>query len=151
MADLVAYRTNLVGFDRAFRSWTGPVGRMMVRTGNDMGFRARLEAPSPGRPGRNSTGINYSTGNLAAQIVVRRGLHGPKGDLEVRAIALPSYAKMLHDGTAPHTIRAKPGSRLVFFWHKVGHVVSLEKVFHPGTLANPFLVRALQRSMRRLR
>ena len=43
-------------------------------------------------------------------------------------------------GTAPHVIRPhNPGGRLVFYWEKVGRVVSLKRVNHPGTRRNAFV------------
>jgi len=43
-------------------------------------------------------------------------------------------------GTSPHVIRPRnAGGRLVFFWAKVGRVVSLKKVNHPGTARNAFV------------
>lgn len=55
-----------------------------------------------------------------------------------------------HEGTKPHRIVATkaPGRHLVFFWRKVGHVVSFgpppHGVNHPGTKPNRFLVNALR-------
>lgn len=55
-----------------------------------------------------------------------------------------------HEGTQPHPIVAvrAPGRHLVFFWTKVGHVVSFgpppRGVNHPGTKPNRFLVNALR-------
>lgn len=50
------------------------------------------------------------------------------------------YARFVHEGTAPHTITGNP--LLVF---QVGsQTVFTHTVHHPGTRANPFLLRATQ-------
>jgi hypothetical protein len=51
-----------------------------------------------------------------------------------------SYAVYHHEGTRPHRIQGNP--LLVFYWPKVGRVVYLRHVDHPGTRANRFLVDA---------
>ena len=53
------------------------------------------------------------------------------------------YAKSHHDGAGPHKIVARRAPKLVFFWPKVGHVVSFREVNHPGNRANPFLTDAI--------
>jgi hypothetical protein len=64
--------------------------------------------------------------------------------LESRVIAMPEYAKYLYHGTKPHHILPKhPGGKLYFFWFKKGKFVALPRVFHPGTMANPWLDRAI--------
>jgi hypothetical protein len=79
------------------------------------------------------------------------------------------YFLPVHDGAAPHTIRAKHKKALVFFWPRVGLVTVVPKkpktrftgaikskrkgvrfhigkgyVNHPGAKARPFLMRALE-------
>lgn len=54
-------------------------------------------------------------------------------------IALPH-----HEGTQAHTIAPRSAPLLVFYWRKVGHVVSMRSVNHPGTKPNRFLVNALR-------
>lgn len=54
-----------------------------------------------------------------------------------------------HEGTQPHEISPRTAPRLVFFWPKVGHVVSLARVNHPGTRPNRFLTDSLQDLRRR--
>lgn len=51
-------------------------------------------------------------------------------------------ARIHHEGTRPHEIVPKNGRFLVFYWPKVGRVVFLRRVQHPGTRPNPFLVDA---------
>lgn len=46
------------------------------------------------------------------------------------------HARYQLEGSLPHVIRPrKPGGRLVFFWKKLGRMVFLRKVNHPGTRA----------------
>lgn len=48
------------------------------------------------------------------------------------------YAELVHSGTGPHVIRAKPGSAL-----NIPGVGPRASVNHPGTPANPYMERAL--------
>jgi hypothetical protein len=47
-------------------------------------------------------------------------------------------ARFVARGTRPHSIDPVNGEFLTFFWPKVGHVVKMRHVDHPGTTANPF-------------
>lgn len=53
------------------------------------------------------------------------------------------YAPLVNDGTKPHKIRPKTKKALKF--NVGGRTVFATVVNHPGTKANPFLDRALQR------
>jgi hypothetical protein len=53
------------------------------------------------------------------------------------------YAPLVNDGTKPHKIRPKAKKALKF--NVGGRTVFAAVVNHPGTKANPFLDRALQR------
>ena len=44
-----------------------------------------------------------------------------------------SLGMILEFGSRPHTITAKPGKTLMFFWPAVGEVVATKSVQHPGT------------------
>lgn len=146
----IEFVENPIRFNFEFRSVGGTVGRFMVRTTKEAGFRARQEAPRPGKLGTGRTRINYSKGVLAASIVTfTTTVPGARNaEVEGRVIAVPKHAIYVHEGTRRHTIRPKRAPRLVFFWARKGRVVSLKKVEHPGTPANPFLVRALRKTMR---
>jgi hypothetical protein len=50
----------------------------------------------------------------------------------------------VHEGTEAHTIKAKPGGKMMFFFRKAGRIIFDDKINHPGTPANPFLVNALK-------
>lgn len=89
---------------------------------------ARAEAPARTHRLQQSIGSTYLGG----------------GRWNVSATA--PHAKFVHEGTAAHVIRVRPGKRtLKFFWMRVGAVVYPVQVRHPGTKANPFLVRAMHR------
>lgn len=156
----VIFVENPVTFNREFRSFSGTVGTYIARLTNEVAFRARIEAPSPAKLGTGRTGINYSTGRLAAGIRTGRavghsvgigtgaGVVSLNAEVEGHVIALPHYAIYVIKGTSPHKIRPRRAPRLVFFWARKGRVVSLPSVSHPGTPENPFLQRALIRTIR---
>jgi hypothetical protein len=73
-----------------------------------------------------------------------------EGGIEVDLKAVP-YAGYVMYGTKPHVIRARRAPALRFYWPKVGRVVFFKKVNHPGTKANRFLERAMNRAARELR
>lgn len=131
------YVNHPIGFNRAFRSWTGPVGKHLAGTTELVAVDAKLTAPK-------------RTGELAASHVVDLAHHGPKRDLEGRVVAVPEHAIFIIKGTKPHVIRAKRAPRLVFFWRKVGRVVSFKSVNHPGTKPDNYLAKSLERVVRRL-
>ena len=133
---LVRYVNHPLGFNRAFRSWTGPVGKHLAGTTELVAVDARLTSPK-------------DTGELAAGHEVDLAHHGPKRDLEGRIVAVPEQAIFVIQGTEPHVIRAKRAPQLVFFWKKVGRVVSFKSVNHPGTKANNYLLASLRRVVRR--
>lgn len=54
-------------------------------------------------------------------------------------------AKIVHHGTKPHEIRPRRRKALKFYWERVGMVVILRSVNHPGTKPDPFLTRAMHR------
>lgn len=131
------YVNHPLAFNRAFRSWSGPVGRHLAGTTELVAVDARFTAPK-------------RTGELAASHEVDLAHHGPKRDLEGRVVAVPEHAIFIIKGTDPHVIRARNAPRLVFFWKKVGRVVSFKSVNHPGTRPNNYLARSLDRVVRRL-
>lgn len=89
----------------------------------------------------NAPGGPYSTGRLKASINwsmrtsgwVVRGLSG--SDL--------IYAYSVHEGQPARTIVPRRARRLRFFWRRVGRVVSMARVSHPGTAPQPYMVQAL--------
>lgn len=87
-------------------------------------------------------------GTLQRSIVVRKLQKegGGRGLVAVVGSENP-IALLHHEGTIPHVIRPRPGNKrglLVFYWDKVGHVVSMREVNHPGTKPNRYLTDSLR-------
>lgn len=89
----------------------------------------------------------YSRGGpdgLSASL--RREIDVLRGGKEVRARiwSTKRYARIVHDGAAPHTIRPRVrGRRLRFYWRRVGRVVAFRSVHHPGQQGQFFLTKPL--------
>lgn len=131
----VIYVENPIGFRAAFQSWTGPVGTHLRTATEAVRVAAAVSAPK-------------KTGELAAGHETTYDHH--RGDLESHVVAIPKHAIFVIKGTNPHIIVPKKlGGRLVFFWPKVGHVVALRKVTHPGNLPNDYLGSSLKKVMKR--
>jgi len=139
MANHVIYEHHRDAEFRAFRSPTGMAGQWALEQANKVAMHARALAPAPGRS-------EYATGRTVNSIRAGAPTIGRSGP-EVTVGAHTGYAVFLHEGTLPHKIKARPtnlGNKMVFFWRKVGRLVFPKEVNHPGTAANPFLVKALQ-------
>ena len=85
--------------------------------------------------------VPVKTGTLRASIKVQqardlKGRYSVSYDVEAGA----KYAAYVHEGTRPHVIEGNP--LLVF--QVGGATVFTRRVNHPGTKANPFLLRATQ-------
>jgi HK97 gp10 family phage protein len=93
--------------------------------------KARTLAPRSGakRKGRLHKSITYT---------VRK--HGTEGVVKAKA----PHAHLVHDGTKPHVIRARPGKVLVF--RAGSRMVVRRAVQHPGAKAQPFLTDALDQT-----
>lgn len=92
------------------------------------------------------------TGRLRANLTVQpfkmTGPYKGEGGVGVSKQAVP-YAGFVMYGTRPHIIRCRrPAFALHFYWKKVGHWVFFDHVNHPGTKANRFLERALNKTAR---
>jgi hypothetical protein len=113
------------------RGWEGDIGRSVSRLATIMAIEQRFL-------------VAKKTGKLAASIRT-----GPKGrgalGIQIQVGANPGrgpgrigYAYWNDLGAMPHYITPKPSNRrgrMVFFWPKVGHVVHLRVVHHPGNRA----------------
>ena len=90
----------------------------------------------------------YTTGELARHmktsvIDVATGIRG-------RVYNRLSYARVAHDGSPPHVIRPRPPRQyLKFYWRKVGRVVYLERVHHPGMRGKKYFTKHLAEVARR--
>jgi hypothetical protein len=136
MADVTYVRHRIPEF-QAFEAPTGMVGQWTAQRAAQVAAHAISLAPKPGQ------GRGYATGETAASIRVHgptRGRSGPEATVSSNT----DHALFVHEGTKPHTIKPRLAPKLVFFWRKAGRVVQKNKVFHPGTPANPFLLKALR-------
>lgn len=82
------------------------------------------------------------TGNLAGSINTKR-----VGPSLWEVIADVPYALMVNQGTPPHVIIPKSG-KVLKFPSKSGTIVYTQKVNHPGTKPNPFMVKAMESVVR---
>jgi hypothetical protein len=137
MADVVFYEHHRAVEAKAFQSPVGMVGRWTGRKAVDVAAHAKLVAPKPGQ------GRGYATGQLAANIRSSAPTVGRKGP-EADVVSSTDHSLFVHEGTAPHIIRARPTKKLMFFWRNAGRIIFDSEVHHPGTPSNPFLVKALR-------
>lgn len=125
-----------------FRGWNGPLGRSIMRLARETRFRQRAmvgkrsgllaQSITIGDRGHWVGGIQTTVGAGAGQ---RQSGH--KG-----------YAMANDQGARPHFIRPKrAGGVLVFYWAKVGRVVRLPSVFHPGNRPYHWAERGLRAAM----
>lgn len=136
MANDIVYVHHRPAEFRAFKSPNGMAGRWTKERADRVAAHARLISP---KPGQNP----YATGETALSIRSHGptiGRRGPEATVESDT----DHAIFVHEPTAPHIIKPRRGKNLVFFWRKTGRVVFMEKVRHPGTKGNPFLVKALR-------
>lgn len=125
------------------QSPSGPVARDLIRRGNRVKVKAQQlvgvyrppDAYSAASRGRRP-------GTLRDSIVSRLAVGGTHG-LAVLVGSEDKMAMWHHEGTVPHVIAARRKPRLVFFWPRVGKVVYLKRVSHPGTQPNRYLTLAL--------
>jgi hypothetical protein len=111
---------------------------------DDVASAVQRQAPGPGKPAFNRTGIFYGTGQTERTIGSNLDADGV-GEIEGHVFAKPDYVTFIIHGTAPHIIRPhKHGGKLRFFWVRKGKFVALPYVNHPGTIANDFLARGLR-------
>lgn len=121
------------------RSPAGPVFREMVKVGDDVKDRARdlvgVHKTPPAGPDRERR-----PGTLRDSIVkrIRSDSDGPY----IEVGSEDDVALWQHEGTVPHEIVPVRAPRLVFWWDRVGGVVSFLRVYHPGTQPNRFLTDA---------
>jgi hypothetical protein len=92
----------------------------------------------------------YTTGRLAQSIQTRgpfvSGLSRIRGEVGSDL----SYARVVEEGAARHLIFPIPPRRYMkFYWRKVGRVVHLDKVRHPGMKGKGYLAEAARSVGRR--
>lgn len=128
------YRADQGALNQLLYGRTGPVQLHVANKGREVeGYARRL--------------VGVKSGETRAGIYSRVVLSNPGYNVEVgaRSKAMPYH----HDGTKPHIIRPRRKRALKF--QAGGRTVFAKKVNHPGTRANPFLIRAGQAAGLRVR
>jgi len=113
--------------------------RLIRKAVREMQFIARL-AVSHGP---------YTTGRLA-QSIRSKGPFIEGFLIRAQVGSELSYARIVNNGARPHLIFPIPPRRYMkFYWRKVGRVVHLEKVRHPGQRGKGYLEEAARTIGRR--
>ena len=114
---------DLKGMSKEIRS---DVQKVLKNSGFNIEARAKRNISNNG---------SVKTGHL------RRGITTNVGNMEVTVhTSNIKYARMVEEGTRPHTIRAK-GKRALY-WKGAKHPV--KSVRHPGSKAKPYLIPAFE-------
>lgn len=133
----VTIRWDSAALAATLRGPDGPVLKDLIRRGERVKDRAKqlvgVHQPVPGERRTRRPGTLRDS-------IVKRVMSDSQG-FYVAVIATDEIALWHHEGTRPHVINGNPF--LVFYWPKVGKVVYLRRVNHPGTRPNRFLVDAL--------
>ena len=126
-----------------FRGWTGPVGQSTLRLARMA--RNRQVGLVGKKSGRLANSIS-----VGARTYWARGIQttvGANAGQRTRG-GYGGYAVMQEEGTLPHLIYPKkPGGQLIFYWAKVGQVVHLNGVSHPGNKAYHWAMRGMAAAM----
>ena len=132
-------RLDPAGLAEVMRSPSGPFVRRLIADGELVKQEARrLVGVHRPRPGERRA---RRPGQLRDSIVKR--LASDKGMPVVLVGSADPIALLHHEGTRPHTIRARPGGWLVFWSDRAGRTVYAKVVNHPGTRPNRYLTNAL--------
>lgn len=123
------------------RSPSGPVMRKLIEDGELVKEEAK-RLVGVHRPNAQDAPRARRPGTLRDKIVKR--VADVNGQPAVLVVAEDEIAMWHHEGTPAHPITARRAPMLVFYWPKVGKVVSFRSVNHPGTQPNRFLVNALR-------
>lgn len=130
------------------RSEQGPLFRQLSKAGDTVkeGAKRRVGVwrPASGEPDwsvRRRT-AQRRPGTLRDSIVKRVVEGGPNG-FTIIVGSEDRIALLHHEGTPAHSISAASKPMLVFWWGREQKVVRTERVNHPGTQPNRYLVDAL--------
>ena len=103
------------------------VQKVLVNSGCNIEARAKRNISNNG---------SVKTGHL------RRGITTNVGNMEVTVhTSNIKYARLVEEGTRPHTIRAK--NKKALYWKGAKHPV--KSVRHPGSKAKPYLIPAFEK------
>ena len=127
MARIVIHHTRARGETDAHAS------RFVRKVLRDMRFIARLVVASG----------PYTTGALARSIIDRGPFIEPGRRVTGSVGSNLPYARVVEEGASPHLIfPIPPHTYMKFYWRKVGRVVYLDKVRHPGMKGKGYLAEA---------
>lgn len=131
------------------RSPSGPVVRRLMADGQHVKEAARQQVGvSPAGPVLKG---NRRPGTLRDSIVTRLISHPNPLGFAVMVGSEDPIALIHHEGTEPHLIRARNSPVLVFWWPKIGQLMRVRYVNHPGTQPNRYLTDSLAALRRRYR
>ena len=103
------------------------IQKVLVNSGFNIEARAKRNISNNG---------SVKTGHL------RRGITTNVGNMEVTVhTSNIKYARLVEEGTRPHTIRAK--NKKALYWEGASHPV--KSVRHPGSKAKPYLIPAFEK------
>ena len=103
------------------------IQKVLVNSGFNIEARAKRNISNNG---------SVKTGHL------RRGITTNVGNMEVTVhTSNIKYARLVEEGTRPHTIRAK--NKKALYWKGAKHPV--KSVNHPGSKAKPYLIPAFEK------
>jgi len=92
----------------------------------------------------------YTTGRLAQSIQAKGPFLEPGFRVRGQVGSELFYARIVEDGARPHLIfPIPPRTYMKFYWRKVGRVVYLDKVRHPGQRGKGYLAEAARTIGRR--
>ena len=116
------------------QSWQGPTGKYISTRAERLAMFARADAGL--RSGALKASINTHRGHYGSELEARVGanVRTGRGDR--------GYAYWHHEGTLPHTIKAKHARALHFFMG--GQEMYRASVHHPGFKGNPYLTQHLK-------
>lgn len=121
------------------RSPSGPVMRRAIVVADLLveGAKSRVGYNVEKEPGLGSAGGGQHLRDTITKRFVPEG-----GGISIWIGSSSPIARLHHEGTKPHEIVPRNGRFLVFYWPKIGRVVFLKRVNHPGTKANRYLTDA---------
>lgn len=126
------------------RSWSGDIGRATLTLCRHIRSAQKVYAPRKTGLLQRSIEIG-SRGRWVGGLETSVGAN-PQGG--TGAIGVAMWQEL---GTRPHSIPKPPpmppGRHMVFFWPKVGHVVWLKSVNHPGNPATHWATRGAATGM----
>lgn len=125
------------------RSPQGPVMRRMIQDGELVKREAQRLVGVYRPPDAYSAANRRRRPGTLRDSITKRVVATGRGPV-VEVGSDDKIALLHHEGTVPHVIRARRRPYLVFFWRRVGSVVRMRQVNHPGTQPNRFLTNALR-------